>query len=767
MQEAQATAGNNTDAEYHAYLGRVRARFQRNTTAGPVFTTSVTPQSMWEAYLQSFPEAERQHHNCNACRHFIQRFGGLVVIDPFTGWTLPAVWAVEDAYGPYTAGVDRMVQLVARAKVTGVFLSPEKTLGFPVTGQWHHLHAINQRAFSSLTNTAGQAMAAKRQDFHTLRRGLEEFDRGTVAQAVLLLESGTLHRAEKVMPMAKWLFALHEARQGKAVPDNLTWHAVATAPDGYCTPRSGALGFLMEEIAKGSPVDVVKRKFDAAMDEYQRPTSAPKVGQIEAAERAVEAMGIAPSFARRYVTANDIAGAGIVWLPSDYERRAAAEVKAGVFGHLKTDPSPGVPQLAIPPKKMTWEKFARDVLPGAAVIEYRVPMVGPFCALTTAQDPEAPQILQWENPVSWSFPSPAARAEDWSLAAGTLAKVRMIVRPPSQWGERRLAHQADGAFLLLDGAHDNRGQPGGGLFPEHLKSELHPYRSTIEAHMNKLTVAGADDPAAIGFGVGLMAGTTFTEAAAPKQPTMTPGAAARAPERIHVIFVLDDSGSMRDHIGAARQAVASLASAVRMMPGRVDVTVVRFGSQATTLLSRAGVDQLEGIERQLHGASGGTALNDTLQATLLDAIHWEDADLQDTSFFLGIVTDGKDEGSRRFSPASVRSMVQRVQATGRWTIAFAGAAARGYHPAEYASSIGIPQGNVKVFEASERGFEDVGASYAASTATLSQGYTRGARASTSFFAAAPGRQAIGKDHPVLIVTSKSGAQSAYELDRWD
>lgn len=774
MQSAVAkSAGNTADAEYSAFLQRVSNRFHANTAGRSVFTTAA--EGIWEAYLLSFEDAaERQHHNCNTCRHFLQRYAGLVTIQP-DGSTRSALWNEEDAPEGYRIAVYKLARLAESAKVTGVFLASDPVLGHPLTGAWQHLHARNPAPFRQTpAQTAGQGMAEKREDFKNVLRALSEFSADVVNAAVQLLEANALYRAERVLGPAKWLQDVHAARAGKQgqAGANVLWTFVATAPAGYAHPRSSMIGTLLEDIAAGLPTAEISRRFAEKMDplQYQRATAAPTGGQIAAAEQAVQALGIAPAFARRYAVASDFDRPGaVLWRPSEpaAARPAPAPKAAGTFDHLKPA-APAAPAVDVPPRLMTWEKFQRDVLPGAAVIQYRVPLVGRFCALTAAQDPAAPPILQWDagerNTVSWAFPNPPARADEWGLVPGALAPVRMIATTPNTWGERAADHHGKGVFLLLEGARDVRGLPGGGLFTEHLRNDLKPYRATIEAHLNGLVVAGADDPATVGFGIGLLAGNDWTEAAAPQAPAMRAPGAAAAPDRIHVILVVDDSGSMRGYIGAARMALASLLGAVRVMPGQVDVTVYKFGDRWRVLCERAPLAQVEGVEAQLTGDSGSTALNDTIGAAIGVAQAWPDANAAGTSFFLGIVTDGEENHSTEFTLEAVRQLVQRVTATGRWTVAYAGA---GSNPRSYARQIGIPDGNVTAFEASARGFEDVGNRYASSTRSLASAYRSGARASTSFFAAASGREAIGSDHPVLVVTTKSGAQGAYKLDRWE
>lgn len=128
------------------------------------------------------------------------------------------------------------------------------------------------------------------------------------------------------------------------------------------------------------------------------------------------------------------------------------------------------------------------------------------------------------------------------------------------------------------------------------------------------------------------------------------------------------------------------------------------------------------------------------------------------------MTDGEENKSRRYGSHSVGALVRQANATGRWTIAYAGA---GSDPRRYAREVGIPEGNITSFEASAAGFADLGTRLSSGTTELASAYASGARASTTFFSAAAGRGASGSDHPVLVVTTRDGARSSYALDRWE
>lgn len=775
---------NLNDDGYLQYLMALTKRYRSNTAGRPVFVTDFNKGKAWKRYMEA--HGNQKYHDCCACRSFINHFGGLVTINA-AGRQKSALWHIEDAtYQQGVIATAGLMELAETAKVTGVFYSDQHLLGAPIAGGWRHMHLENDAQWKSTVpeiKTPQQDMAKKREEYSGLMRAMREFTPAMLKTAEDALDSGQLYRAERVRPQLKWFAETRaECASGPKPDANLVWLAVATAPAGFAHVRSSMLGSLLQDIAGGFAFDSIKARFNTKMQpgQYQSAQTAPKVGQIEAAEKAVEALGIAPAFARRYTDLLDLADA-FLWEPSEVYSdttpmgNTSASVstnpkiaKPGVFDALKPDPvASGVPfAVAVPPRKMTWERFAQLTLPGAATIEFQVPLIGRFCGLTAAKDNSAPPILQWDMPgsrntVSWCFPEPPARAEEWNLQPGTLVPVTGIIRSPNLWGEQAQEHHGQGVFLLLQGAKDTRNLPGGGLFVEHLRSELKPYRATIEAHLNKLTVAGADDPYTAAFGIGLLAGNDWTQVAAPTPVAQQPGmAAAAGPKRVHIMLVVDNSGSMRSYIDAARLALCSLLESMQAMPGEVDVSVYMFGSHIQQLCSGVSLSAIGNIEQQLNGSSGQTALNDAIGKAISQA----PVNRGDDSYFLGIVTDGEENNSREYSTFSLAKIIREMVGTKLWTIAYAGA---GHNPREYADKIGIPPGNVAVFSASSEGFRDIGQRYAAGTRSLSAAYRSGAKASTSFFASATGTRAIGHDYPVLIVTTKSGKKSAYMLDRFE
>lgn len=481
---------------YQQFLAGIQARYL--TLDGPLFTTDAA--DLFAVFLAALPVAERQYYTCNCCRQFLERFAGLVQINP-DGRTAPAFWDVARVGPEFEPVVAALYRAVSRAKVTGVFLSSDKAWGTPKTGEWRHMAVIPEagRIFRHGVKNAGQIMAEKLEEYGMLQRGLAELPAEAVAQAATLLQNGSLYRSEKCIGVAKWLEELHAARasvKGTTMRENLVWLAVAKAPAGFCHVRSGMIGTLLEDIVAGMAFDTIKRRFDEKMSptQYMRPTAAPSAGNIAQAEKIVAELRSAGALDRRYARLDEVQA---VWTPVP---KAEEKPAGGVFGHLKPKESTPV-SVAVnaTPVTMTWEKFQRTILGDAVAIEVMTPhRNGPFYPFVTATDLESLPLLQWDhpekrNPVSWYTQTNGTPAGHWTLPTAAYVPVSAVCLWPHMWdGSGQFSRHGDGVGFVLADAKIPASERGQGFFPEFLRSEYHAVRATMEAHAKSAPPTGHD-----------------------------------------------------------------------------------------------------------------------------------------------------------------------------------------------------------------------------------------------------------------------------------
>lgn len=502
MNDTRTTAAEtgSFDDRYGEFLESVQACFDNAMRLSPyLFETDAT--GLWEAYLDNAPAGERQTRNCNCCRQFIERFGGLVTIDE-RGYVSSAIWAEDQVPPAYSAAARALRRAVARASVTGVFRSREPVWGTPNTGPWSHIALVVPRSFlsTSVVTTPFQEMAAKREEYGMLGRSLGDFGTDTVRKAVALLSTDALYRSEKCLGVAKWLLDLHEAQAQAHLQQraNLLWLAVAKAPAGFCHVRSSMIGTLLEDLASNHPYEVVKRKFAEKMNpqQYMRPQAAPSAGNIAQAEKIVAALQSQGALERRFAKLSDVQA---IWTPKPKQEAP----NGGVFGHLKPKNSAPLANDA-PPVTMTWVKFLATVLPTAESIEYFVPLtLQSYTALVTAKNPDAPNLLQWDNPVSHYMYSDGSAPTKWNLVAGQHRRVTAIVLGPWMWNpERTHPNHGECVNFILEGCRDTTYRASGGMFPEQMKSEYHPVRRTLKAYFRSAVIEGRDEAEACGIALG-------------------------------------------------------------------------------------------------------------------------------------------------------------------------------------------------------------------------------------------------------------------------
>ncbi|MVW69971.1 hypothetical protein [Bordetella sp. 15P40C-2] len=268
-------------------------------------------EGLYDAFLTGFPPEDRRYHDCSLCRRFFERYGGLVTIDK-QGKTRSALWNVADAPAQYRESVQQVLSLIQEAGVRGPFSYTDTSWGVPLAGGWQHFALTGPDALihKSTVQTANQRMATARRDFRVLADALRMFDSAAATQAVALLKTDSLYRAQRILEMAQWFADLHVALRGERgkVRDNLLWRAVASAPACFCHVRNTMLGTLLQDIAHGIPLDAVASRFAQRMHplRYQRPQCAPTEGNIAQAEKLVEKLGIARSLKRRYARLEEI-----------------------------------------------------------------------------------------------------------------------------------------------------------------------------------------------------------------------------------------------------------------------------------------------------------------------------------------------------------------------------------------------------------------------------------------------------------------------------
>ena len=480
------TKAQYTNQQYDQWLDNIKAATAKKLVKGAkVFRTSATPEALWQAYIYNIPFQLQQEHTCTACRNFIENFGGLVVLDG-RNRPISLLWEgcdeVPDLY--YRSAVALRNLVVNDSAINGTFHPAASQLGIPENRAglgvtWKHLSL--KVPFSMVSRDNSQKEAQDKENFKTLSRASKNWSNDLINKAICILRGGGFNESKKYLEWLDWLSDICQGKAHTRSNHNAIWNHVHSAPTGWCSPRSSVLGMLMDGIKANDSIARIKQEWNRAVasENFQRPTAAPTEGNLNAAEKTIASMGYELSLKRKYATLDEVPA---LWSP--YKKDMEDH---GVFGHLRKSNNPPSYQGSTEGRVMSWVKFAREILPTMAELRLLVPQVGSFTGLLTATHPEAPCIMRWRNHYSWylySNGSPGVMAHHWGLKEGIYYPVAKICPNPSMWNQdpESTFNEFEGLIFMISGMRDNNPNLGLGLFPQVLRKELFPYRSTIEAH---------------------------------------------------------------------------------------------------------------------------------------------------------------------------------------------------------------------------------------------------------------------------------------------
>jgi hypothetical protein len=450
------------------------------------------PASANSVYLAALPAPERVGHNCFTCRDFFRNYSDLVIINK-DGTLTSAVWDPTDCPEGYESVVTALKHRAESGRVSGRFFTGAKLLGTaetnnPTKGSFEHFHITANKQMEIGVETVGYMENEANVARELFSKSLGAYTPATLDWAIhqfkydasLYTRPAGLASLERFKEVQTQYKALPHARRQAFI-----WLFSQTLPGGVATLVNTALGTYLIRIQDAKTDHARRYARDAYIDQtrsenYMHATTESSEGQLDAAEKLIEKLGVAASLERRAATLSDIQE----WVWQHPEPEEDAKETGGVFDRLRKQTTEK-PNSTVSGTRIDWGRFVREILPQAKSAQVEVPQNNHnYGRMITAVHPDAPPIVVWDdeecrNPVSWYIYNGGSPAAAWNLSRGSFVKLTGVVATPSNWNGKRLPNLHEGHMLVMEGAIE---QAVGtlGLFPEILKRELYPARNAIE-----------------------------------------------------------------------------------------------------------------------------------------------------------------------------------------------------------------------------------------------------------------------------------------------
>ena len=171
---------------------------------------------------------------------------------------------------------------------------------------------------------------------------------------------------------------------------------------------------------------------------------------------------------------------------------------------------------------------------------------------------------------------------------------------------------------------------------------------------------------------------------------------------VHVLFVIDSSGSMGPKAGDVRGGFNSYVDQLREEKASdYRLTAVTFDTQVATLFTALRLTEVPTLDTSNYRTGGNTALYDALGVSLAEqtsAIRKEDAPYGTERVLVIVMTDGEENSSRRFTKEQITGEIQQREAAGNWTFVYLGADQDAWAAAQ---GLGFAAGNVAAYASTD------------------------------------------------------------------
>jgi len=375
-----------------------------------LYVVDVDRNELWDRYLAAFPEGsnpihkERTEHDCNCCKGFIRRVGNVVMIK---NGQLETIWDIQTD-SPYAEVAEVLNEYVKTKPIVSVFLNDEKKVGNAKNVQidesgkaitWNHFVAdiptnyvdVNRDATRGCINSA----------MGVFKRGLDEITQSSLDTVLDLIDADAIYRGTEhrnAVQSFRNLLNSYSKLNSDEARNMFIWDNIN---DRSIRFRNTVIGTLVSDISSGIKLEDAVRMFESkvAPTNYKRTTALITPAMVKSAMKTVTQLGIEDSLKRRFAHVDDVALSDIIWANRDTQSQMRdASLTDLLMEEATSRPSTTGNEIDI-------NDFIKTVLPSANNVEAMVSnsQVNNLMSVVAPMNPDAPNILKWDNNFSWSY----------------------------------------------------------------------------------------------------------------------------------------------------------------------------------------------------------------------------------------------------------------------------------------------------------------------------------------------------------------------------
>lgn len=401
--------------KFNLFQKAVEKQFNEMTSNHrPLFVTDFDRDDIYyETYLKSFPEGTNPLHitntvhDCNCCKNFIRRLGGVVTIND--DLTLNTIWDITVA-GYYQEVADAMSAYVKSRAIKNQFMSDIRNIGHKMnvgmtesgeTVEYEHFFIqLPTRFVLKNGQSYGDFAGDKLADAQVLERSLKEFTVESIEVVIDLIDQGSLYRGSEKFELVKKIAKYkrdYDIFTDIGFKNAFIWETAAKLK-GAGRFRNDVIGTLIADLSDGVDLEKAVKSFEAkvAPTNYKRSSALITQSMITSAEETVKELGLENALQRRFANVHDITINNVL-----FADRTAKE-SMGLFNLTPTKASTAkidkIEEIGI-------DDFLQNVLPKIDSMEVQMQsgQTNNLMSVVAPESLDANNMLKWDNNFSWSY----------------------------------------------------------------------------------------------------------------------------------------------------------------------------------------------------------------------------------------------------------------------------------------------------------------------------------------------------------------------------
>lgn len=376
---------------FNQFSKEIIQHFNKNMKGLPLMVLNVNTEKLWETYLDNANQeiyVSKRKDDCNCCRHFIEKFGGLVAIAKDD--KLISLWDFKSKTD-YEKARREMQNLCNQSELHSILQVDSQVAGTKSNFSEFKNTTFNHLHIPDLKCKLNQNSNDFLQRVETLKRGLEEITIDSLELTLDLALDDNLYRADPTL-----IDGFLSVKKGyDKTKDKKTFlFKTVYEQKNLSFFRNSLIGTLLLDLSNGENWEQAIGKYEnkASGENYKRKKPLVSNKQKERCLKKLKELDLLDSLDRRFANLSDINVKDVIFANRDLGK----EIK-GIESLLSSNDDSLKKGSAI-----NYQDFI-DLIKTSNNVELFVDdkLTKQFIGLTTSDSNKSP--FKWSNGLSWSY----------------------------------------------------------------------------------------------------------------------------------------------------------------------------------------------------------------------------------------------------------------------------------------------------------------------------------------------------------------------------